>query len=295
MRQLTISAIISIWPSLAFADVSGVYAAYDESEAEIIHIVESSDGTLRGQIEFFEISSRNELKTSSRNLTGAARKNAVAITLDAPILNWFSSTTMTGAVSSGTLKLSFAGGSGTYVKIDLAEREAIMRRVDATATRKKHLAAVDAANRHYASIQENLAELSGRASGDSAWFQRMKAEYQKLFSEAEALGQQRQAYRATEYDEAKLVQVENRQYAVKEQIWGMDSAVRSRSSSLRNLRMEFENSSKKLLELCGENGLRDAEIACSGRSKIETEFQTVISAVRNSFDELAVYRNTKGI
>lgn len=295
MRQLTIAAMLLLWPGQALADVTGIYAAYDEQDAQIIHIVESADGILRGQVEFIEIDSGNDVKVSSRNLTGTARKSAVAIILDMPIMNWFSSTTFTGSLSGGVLKLSYSGETGEYRRVNEAVYARIKRQIDLTAEKRKHDALVATAKRHFMELSKNVENLSRRASDEAAWFRQTKQDYAAFFSEIDSLQKQWRAYRESGADDVKLIKIENRQYEVEKMIWDLDSKAQARSASLRGLRIQIEGSSKKLQTLCGEQGLRGAEAACSGLGKIAPEFETAISEIRKAFDELAKYRETRKI
>lgn len=295
MRQLTIIFLLLILPSQSFADVSGIYAAFDGKGAEIIHLVESADGTLRGQIEFIEIASNNDVKTSSRNLTGTARKNAVAITIDAPTVNWFASTTMTGSVSRGVLKLSYSGETGKYPKITSADRDEIKQHIDAAAAVQKREALIEQANRQYAELSNNVSILSRRAPDEAAWFHQMKQEYAVLFSEIDDLQEKWRSHRLSGADERKVISIENQHFEVEKKIWDLDTKAQSRSSDLRDLRIRIEQTSNKLHKLCDENRLNNQIESCAGLSKIEPEFEAAISDIRKAYDELAAYRNTKKI
>lgn len=295
MRQLTITLLLLIWPSQSFADVSGIYAAFDGKGAEIIHLVESADGTLRGQIEFIEIDSNYDVKTSSRNLTGTARKNAVAITFDAPIVNWFASTTMTGSVSRGVLKLSYSGETGKYPKISSADRDEINQQINAAAAVQKREALITQANRQYAELSDNVSILSRRAPDEAAWFRQMKQEYAALFSEIDDLQEKWRSHRLSRADERKVINIENQHFEVEKKVWDLDAKAQSRSSDLRDLRIRIERTSNKLHKLCDENDMNNQIEACAGLLKVEPEFEAAISDIRKAFDELAAYRNTKKI
>ncbi len=292
MRKLTIAALFVFWPACALADVTGIYAASDATAATIIHIVESADGALRGQVEFIEIDSSNDVKTSSRNLTGTARRNAVAITMDMPIVNWFSSTTLTGSVGGNVLSLSFSGETIKFQKVTAARYAQIKRHITLAAEVRKHQALVASANRHYAELSKNVETLIANASGEAAWFQQAKQDYAALFAEDQSLEKQRRAYLAIGADQSRLIQVENRQYELKSMIWDLDSKAQTRAAKLRDLRMRIESSAQKLKALCGDSGLRDAEAACSGWADIKPQFQSAMSKVRTAFDALASYRET---
>ena len=81
-------------------------------------------------------------------------------------------------------------------------------------------------------------------------------------------------------------------YDVNDKVWSLDGVVTNRVSSIKAIRINIENASKKLKAVCPADGSNAASAFCIQVKALEAEFDGAITESRKAFDELAAYRET---
>ncbi len=295
MRLPGVLLSLTLISSCAAEGVSGIYIAADEEEADIIHIVEGETGQLNGQFEFIEITKRNEVEASSRKLTGTNSKGEIAITIEAPIVDWFSSTTFTGSVSRGTLTLSYSGGTAVYRKATPKQREWILARISQTATKRAKKEVADRAQNSVTSLANLVETLEQRNSDDIEWFSAKKEEFSELFAEADSLKARWRADRQRRADETVLIATENAHFEVEKQVWKIDETVKLRVSAIRGIRVGIDKELKQLEETCPVSGAKQFPALCKKVDMLKARYEATITESRAAFDMLVSFRQTAKI
>jgi len=292
MRLMMIMLSFTLFSSTTMAKISGVYMAADTESAEFIHLVEGQDGALIGQLEYVTISDNHKVETASRNLTGTVRNNAIALNLEIPIVDWFTSTTLTGTVSRGVLKLSYSGDTAVYKKATDRQRETALKQIETTALKHQQAEIAERAQKNLVILTENVEALTKRTESDVKWFAEHKEAYSKLFAEGRVLEERIEKDRRRRADPDIIYVSQDALYDVNDKVWSLDRIVTDRVSAIRAIRINIENASKKLKEVCPADGSNSASEFCIRVKVLEADFDGAIAESRKAFDALAAYRET---
>ena len=137
MKRVSILSAATLWLAflvgcapVASANVTGLYLADGGRTLEVLQLVEQTDGTLAGRLEFYAIKDNGELESVSRALSGSARDGTLVLKLDRSMETLFTSTALSGRVKGKRLELAWEGGTGSYQQSDIDERNTILERLD---------------------------------------------------------------------------------------------------------------------------------------------------------------------
>lgn len=295
MRLLFYALLISLVSGVALADVSGIYAAANDDSAEIFSLVESRNGDLVGQYEFISIGRNYKVKTVSKNLTGRIHNGHVAMALGAPIGSWFSSTTMTGEISRGLLKLLYEGTNTRYLKVSSSQREVLFQRISNVANKRAYDAFISRAQTNFKRLTDNVEILALRIEDDLKWYAATKESYSKLFAEGRTLEERlemeekRDAYGRDLYKTNHLI------YEVNRKVWALDRALRGEISSVVGTKNSITEVLKALEEACPKNDSQKGTEFCSKVKTLEVKFKAMMNRLADADDDLTEFRNSVNI
>ena len=292
MRQLAIMALILMWPAHALADISGIYALFDNEAAVMIHVVEGRDGELHGQIEAFNLNRKHRLDRLSRNLTGVTRRGSVALTVDMPIVNWFESTTLTGSVSRRALNLSVSGRNAELRKISSEKRDAVLAKLRNAAATRQQAARIRQAQSDLRQLEFKLSEFMNRADIYIGNFSQWRLSYSKLLEEGRALDENVRRYESRGIRSESYYRDHEALYKVRERVWSNDADVRRMSLEVRKTRTAVEEASKKLNAFCGKFTVDDLKTVCDRASDLKAQYDAKFKIVVQSFEEMVGYRKS---
>jgi len=148
------------------------------------------------------------------------------------------------------------------------------------------------ARENFAVLVENVQVLTKRTESDVKWFAEQRDAYSKLFAEGRALEERIEKDRRRRADPDIIYVSQDALYEVNDRVWDLDGIISNRVSTIRSIRINIENASKKLKEDCPADGANSANDFCIRVKALEAEFESVIAESRKAFDELAAYRET---
>ena len=291
MRILFVALALTMIPVAATANISGIYVANGKDYIEAIHLVEGKNGDLVGQFEIAEIKRSDKVKITSRNLTGSIRNNAIAIKLEVPIADWFTSTTLTGTASRRVLTLSYAGKTAKYKKTDMSGRDAALGELNAAALKRLRDKELKRAGDNLAVLIDNVGILEKRTDSDVEWFAEQKRVYSELFFEGRKIEEKIEQERRLRLSYERVLSAQDTLLRLNDKVRTVDDSVRDRSVAIRNIRIKIDYASKALHKFCSaEASTRHPEI-CSAGKDLETRFQVEIKRSRQAFDDLILLRS----
>jgi hypothetical protein len=101
------------------SDVSGVYIGTSPTDAEMVQLVQGSDGKVTGRIEQVLIKADGSVSDESIAVEGAADSSQIVLTPKASLSD--GSGSQTGLIHNNSLELSWNGGHRTLTKSDAAK------------------------------------------------------------------------------------------------------------------------------------------------------------------------------
>lgn len=269
----------------ASANVTGLYLVDGGTTLEVLQLVEQTDGTLAGRLEYYAVKENGEFESVSRALSGSARDGALVLKMDRSMETLFTSTALSGQIKGKRLELTWEGGIGTYQQSDIDDRNKILERLHSQLREIQWNLVVEQHQKLFAEASSAADAMQQRVPATQAAMKKAKEDYRARIDAIREKQQQIARLQATNIGYDREYQISSEVYAIESEIYRLDADVRNLLHDLNRqiaLVMEKSDQVSKFCELI-EEAANDLSF-CIGMADLNQTIADTRNSISPEFD-----------